>query len=728
MADVRTDEAAEAPSTKRKIPRSSDAKTQFDSNVNPKMWWTVFTLIVIATAATRLYKLQEPAHICWDETHFGKFASYYINRTFFFDVHPPLGKMMIGLFGYLDGYKGNFDFDKPGTMYEDVPYQGMRLGCAILGAFLVPLSFLTVWEMTFSLPAATFAGLLILLDTGFLTLNRYILLDPPLLFFISASVYTMVKFHNQRHWAFSFTWWFWLSMNGLMLTGAISVKFVGLFVVVFVGIRVIADLWDILGDLSHPVSYTVKHFLARALCLIALPAITYVAIFYVHLSVLRFSGPGDGFFSSEFQVSIEGNFLNNASTPKDVGYGALLTLRNNVIGGGYLHSHLHLYPEGVGAKQQQVTTYGHKDSNNRWFIKKFNKPAPKWDSTDPIELVRNGDLIRLHHKPTARLLHSHKLPAPITRKHFQVTGYGDNGTGDANDVWRVVIENGAENEVLETIRHRFKLVHYLMNCVLTTTKKTLPTWGYEQQEVTCNPNIRDKSAFWSVEDNIYPRLPNKSFDEYKLNFFERFIESHLVMFNGNSNLKPKDGEMTSRPWMWPINLKGQFFCASVEYKKVYLLGNPIIWWGNLVLMAIYLGIVVLKTVQSKRGMHPSARQLALDKQMMNSCGWLFFGWLLHYVPFWSMGRVLYFHHYFPALLFASMISGVIIDYAVESLYPKLPTILSQKFYYTTFILVASALVYSFYLFNQLSYGMSLVSADKSNSTMHGLRWLQSWEF
>lgn len=39
----------------------------------------------------------------------------------------------------------------------------------------------------------------------------------------------------------------------------------------------------------------------------------------------------------------------------DVAYGAVVTLKNTRTGGGYLHSHWHLYPEGVGTRQQQVS-------------------------------------------------------------------------------------------------------------------------------------------------------------------------------------------------------------------------------------------------------------------------------------------------------------------------------------------------------------------------------------
>lgn len=59
-----------------------------------------------------------------------------------------------------------------------------------------------------------------------------------------------------------------------------------------------------------------KHFLARAVCLIALPVALYMAIFYVHLKVLHLGGEEDEFFSSAFQVSLKGNMFNEAEGPK----------------------------------------------------------------------------------------------------------------------------------------------------------------------------------------------------------------------------------------------------------------------------------------------------------------------------------------------------------------------------------------------------------------------------
>lgn len=47
----------------------------------------------------------------------------------------------------------------------------------------------------------------------------------------------------------------------------------------------------------------------------------------------------------------------------------------------------------------------------------------------------------------------------------------------------------------------------------------------------------------------------------------------------------------------------------------------------------------------------------LSRVVLCGGGQVALGWLLHYLPFFMMGRVLYFHHYFPAMLFSSMLTG-----------------------------------------------------------------------
>lgn len=93
----------------------------------------------------------------------------------------------------------------------------------------------------------------IISDVGLLTLNRYILLDPILLCFMMCATWGMARVGSLQNVPFTKSWWGWLIFTGASLACTISVKFVGLFVVLLVGIFTIHELWRELGDLSKPV-------------------------------------------------------------------------------------------------------------------------------------------------------------------------------------------------------------------------------------------------------------------------------------------------------------------------------------------------------------------------------------------------------------------------------------------------------------------------------------------
>ncbi|KAI5632913.1 hypothetical protein NE865_14406 [Phthorimaea operculella] len=100
------------------------------------------------------------------------------------------------------------------------------------------------------------------------------------------------------------------------------------------------------------------------------------------------------------------------------------------------------------------------------------------------------------------------------------------------------------------------------------------------------------------------------------------------------------------------------------------------------------------------------------------------------VLFWAMGRVLYFHHYFPALQYSCscMLTGILTEYLLSSIRSYLPAELGRTVYHCLLGVILSSTVYSFHLFSPLAYGMSGPTAGEPNSTMSGLKWLDSWEF
>ena len=238
----------------------------------------------------------------------------------------------------------------------------MRMVPATLGLALVPLTYMTLRALDCRASTALVGASFVALENGLITQSRHILLDSPLLFFTGLATFFWVGFTNEdRHRPFTNPWWIWLTMTGLSLGAVVSCKWVGLFTIATIGCSTILQLWRLLGDIRVSPLLWVKHFVARALCLIVLPIMFYLAMFAIHFAILENSGDGDGFMSSEFQHTLGGRSMQD--TFADVGFGSEVTIRHHNTQGGYLHSHAHDYP--VGSKRQSQSFHNTNIASNR---------------------------------------------------------------------------------------------------------------------------------------------------------------------------------------------------------------------------------------------------------------------------------------------------------------------------------------------------------------------------
>ena len=82
--------------------------------------------------------------------------------------------------------------------------------------------------------------------------------------------------------------------------------------------------------------------------------------------------------------------------------------------------------------------------------------------------------------------------------------------------------------------------------------------------------------------------------------------------------------------------------AGDDKTRVYLLGNPIIWWGNIAFLFAFLLVYAWSSLVSQRGAVGAVEEAGRAEQRevtLAAAAWLFLGWALHYIPFWAMGRV-----------------------------------------------------------------------------------------
>ncbi|QPG73606.1 hypothetical protein FOA43_000918 [Brettanomyces nanus] len=710
---------------------AADAYRMSDIDPSMEKWYKPADAAVTMVAfIARFYYIWYPNEVVFDEVHFGKFASYYLQRTFFFDLHPPFAKLLIALVGYLAGYDGSFKFDTIGDSYlqHSAPYIPMRALSAVLGTLTVPLIFNTMKECGYSVLTCIFASAIVALDNAHVAETRLILLDSTLIFSIAASIYCYVRFYKLRREPFSSKWYLWLFLTGVALSCVISTKYVGILTYCSVGVAVAYDLWQLLDiKKGHSMTEFVKHFMARFLLLIVVPFIIYLFWFYIHFAILTKSGPGDGFMTPEFQETLGDSRL--AREARGVFYHDVVTIKHKDTE-CLLHSHDFKYPlryeDGrVSSQGQQVTCMSdYNDTNNYWELL---PKIPFGEGHEDNHLVRQGDTFRLKHVNTNGYLLTHDVASPLfaTNEEFTVIPEADlNVSTNVNDtLFKFDPFDKKPAQSLKTKASIFKILHVpSVVAMWTHNDKLLPDWAFNQQEVNGNKKLTESSNYWTIDSIIgltglrAVYVPKKI---KTMSFLKKWWQLQLTMFSQNNKLSA-DHPFASQPQEWPMCMSGvSFWTNNDKRQQIFFFGNIPGWWMECILMSAFMAIIIVDQITCRRGVH-ILRDRSRARLYLN-IGFFFSAWACHYLPFFLMHRQKFLHHYLPAHLLAALFSGGMLEFLfTDNRNPEYAKDKPEKelgkiqlaIYAGTVAGLLSVLTCAFIFFAPVTYGNVSLTADE----------------
>ncbi|KAI8325231.1 family 39 glycosyltransferase [Martensiomyces pterosporus] len=679
----------------------------------------VFSLALTALCMfTRLYQIGRRSSVSWDETHFGKFGAYYINRTFYHDVHPPLAKMLVGLSEYLSGHNGTFGY-KSGEEYPGyVNYTFQRSFVAMMGVMIVPFAYRTCRFLGFDRAFALLAALFVLFDNALCVMSRFILLDQPLLCFTSMSLLGYSAFAAQSAHPFSRKWWRWLAFTGLSLGLVTSSKWVGLFAVALVGLSTIEDLLMLFSDRTVTSMAQAKHWASRAVCLIAVPITVYLVSFKLHFELLNERGTGDFKMPSSFQA-LQWNSVVSLQ-PHDVAFGSHITVRSHLPGFGLIHTNTSFrFPDG----DEQIVAAGvaGKQKYNWWQIVSLNQT---WENTtSPVSHIKDGDLVRLAHVGTR-----HYLRTGADRPYYmgwdrRVFAGGNETELSAWDIWRIQIadeESPKEKGQLYTVTTTFRLYNSISGCLLQATQTRLPAWARRMSELVCTDSntTRSEGTLWNIEQVRDKRFERADFGQLvKRRLLRDTVWINREMARSNSHLvadHDRYKQIESDPWSWPFLIYPMRLVSWADDSiKYYEIGNPVLWWASAFFCCLVYPVQMFYWLVRWQRQCSSWRPGEF-REFWDISKLLWGGWALHYLPFFLMGRVTYIHHYLPALYFGLLFLAFEIQCLVRWYLPRSAV-------WPAAAVAAAVAGCTFVLFSPLTFGW-----DKPARDLAYLRWLPTW--
>ena len=254
---------------------------------------------------TRVALLSYPREVVFDEYHFGKFVNGYLTGQYFFDIHPPLGKLILAACASLGGYRGESEWASIGKpIQSEVNLFALRIGPALQGSLLPPVLFATGRAMGRSQPAALLTAVAALFDIGLLVEQRLVLTDATLLLGIALQLTGCSL--SDKHVPLSRGWMLWLAVAGSGISLAVCTKWTGAATLIVAAAHSIIALGR-----SRLRGHTVFSLLIdaawRVLLLLLVPVTVYAASFYMHFLLLPSNGPGAVHMSTAFRASLLGD-------------------------------------------------------------------------------------------------------------------------------------------------------------------------------------------------------------------------------------------------------------------------------------------------------------------------------------------------------------------------------------------------------------------------------------
>ena len=161
-------------------------------------------LVTIASFFTYVRNYEHPPALFWDENYHISSAQRYLNRVYFLEPHPPLGKLFIALGEYIlapnektDQFL-DVDYGTGEKLPENFSFAGYRLFPTILAWLTAPLILLTVVTLTKSLILGLMVSALYTFDNAIIVHSRAAMLESTQIFFIVLSLLTFFTILQRK--------------------------------------------------------------------------------------------------------------------------------------------------------------------------------------------------------------------------------------------------------------------------------------------------------------------------------------------------------------------------------------------------------------------------------------------------------------------------------------------------------------------------------------------------